>query len=304
MPPLPLLTHKYGIVGGDEPGMNKSSHCPKLVTVLPPTRRTVIRMRRERFGGRAVSQTGDMNLSGDLRRVRGRRISDWHIAQWATMQLPLKSMNLFSLPMGVVATLFFSSKSYAQGNAFKAQASGFDDISGAISRMGALLVDAASAFHARAPALALGMLCVALLLPLALLTFGVRSVVAARRYASAMEEDGASERTALVTGFSRPRRACLEGSDLGDVGSFEIRRALTRIGRADDNEVVINNADLEAYHAAIERTPECDIYLCDLTRGARRAARVNGKRAPRLRLCDGDVITLGRVTLTYRTSAL
>jgi len=174
----------------------------------------------------------------------------------------------------------------------------------AISWTGGQLVEAARAFYARAPALALGMLSVALLLPLAVVTLGVRAAVAARRSAGEPEVQSASERTSLVTGFSRPRRACLEGSELGEAGPFEIRRALTRIGRADDNEVVIDNAGLEPYHAAIERTPECDIYLCDLTRGGRRAARVNGRRAPRQRLCDGDVITLGRVTLTYRTSAL
>lgn len=90
---------------------------------------------------------------------------------------------------------------------------------------------------------------------------------------------------------------------MGEDNVFEIRGMLTRIGRADDNEVVIDSADLAPYHAAIERTAEYDNYLCDLTRGGRRAARVNGRKAVRQRLCDGDVIALGKVTLTYRTSA-
>jgi pSer/pThr/pTyr-binding forkhead associated (FHA) protein len=111
-----------------------------------------------------------------------------------------------------------------------------------------------------------------------------------------------SDRTSAITGFSRPRRARLEGDALGASGWFEIRGGLVRIGRADDNELVLDQAGLDPYHAAIEQTVDFDIYLCDLTRGSRKAPRVNGRSVRRQRLCDGDLITLGRVQLTYRTS--
>jgi hypothetical protein len=51
-----------------------------------------------------------------------------------------------------------------------------------------------------------------------------------------------SDRTSAITGFSRPRRARLEGDALGASGWFEIRGGLLRIGRADDNELVLEQA--------------------------------------------------------------
>lgn len=164
---------------------------------------------------------------------------------------------------------------------------------------------AADAAHTRVPALVLGMLAALVLFPLAFVARGVRLALRARALAIG-SDDGvsrASERTSLVTGFSRPRRARLEGEVLGEAGPLEIRGALMRVGSADDNDLVLDEAGLDPYHAAIEQTLEYDIYLCDLTRGSRRAARVNGRRVTRQRLADGDLITLGRVQLTYRTSA-
>ena len=236
--------------------------------------------------------------------VRLRHILCGNFSVQSSASLFSQSPRPLSLLIGVLAVLAatYATQAVAAGpEAHPWSMSGFLE---ALSWTGGQLVEGARAFYSRAPALALGILCVVLLLPLAVVAFGVRALLGAQRASRQPETPDVSERTSLVTGFSRPRRACLEGDELGETGPVEIRRSLTRIGRADDNEVVINNTDLEPYHAAIERTPECDIYLCDLTRGGRRAARVNGRRAPRQRLCDGDVITLGRVKLTYRTSAL
>ena len=47
------MPQNCGAVAGDEPIMNKSSLCPKLATVLPPTRLTVARRKANR--GTAVS---------------------------------------------------------------------------------------------------------------------------------------------------------------------------------------------------------------------------------------------------------
>lgn len=256
-------------------------------------------------GAQAVAQTGGMEQLNRVHLVRrghmqcgGSDLSN--TPQW----LSRTSKSRFLL-VGAVAILAVTCAVQALAAGPEAQAWGIAGFLDTMHWTGGQLVEAARTFHARAPALALGMASVALLLPLALLTLGVRVVVAARHSACEPEALGASERTSLVTGFSLPRRARLEGAELGKAGSLEIRRTLTRIGRADDNEIVINSADLEPYHAAIERTPECDLYLCDLTRGGRFAARVNGGKArPRRRLSDGDVIMLGRVRLTYRTSAL
>ncbi len=164
----------------------------------------------------------------------------------------------------------------------------------------------ADAAQTRVPALVLGVLAALALFPVAFVARGVRLAMRARQAhvdGAGGGVSGASERTSIVTGFSRPRRARLEGEVLGEAGSFEIRGGLMRIGSAHDNDLVLDQAGLDPYHAAIEQTFEYDFYLCDLTRGSRRAARVNGRRVTRQRLADGDLITLGRVQLTYRTSA-
>lgn len=155
---------------------------------------------------------------------------------------------------------------------------------------------------ASAQALVLGLLVASALLPIAVLARGLRLAMRAHQAQLAGDVSSFSDRTSAITGFSRPRRARLEGDALGASGRFEIRGGLVRIGRADDNELVLDQAGLDPYHAAIEQTVDFDIYLCDLTRGSRKAPRVNGRSVRRQRLCDGDLITLGRVQLTYRTS--
>lgn len=166
------------------------------------------------------------------------------------------------------------------------------------------LVATVGASPPRAMALWLGLLAMLALVPFAVVVRGLRVAVTTRRFLQSIEAAEESERTSVVTGFSRPRRAFLDrdGEDLG--ASFEIRGELVRIGRADDNEVVIAGAGIAALHAAITRTADWDLYLCDLTSGSLDAARVNGRRVGRHRLGDGDVISFGRVRFTYRTAAL
>ena len=251
-----------------------------------------------------MARTGGMEQLNRVRLARPGHLQDGASALLNTLQRSSKTSRSLFLLTGVLATLAVTGGAQALAAGPDTQVWGVSGFLDTMHWTGRQFAQAARAFHARAPALALGMASVALLLPLAVLTLAVRVVVAARHAACEPEFITGSERTSVVTGFSLPRRARLEGVELGETGPHEIRRPLTRIGRADDNEVVIDSAELEPYHAAIERTPDCDIYLCDLTRGGRFAARVNGRNArSRQRLSDGDVITLGRVRLTYRTSA-
>lgn len=156
----------------------------------------------------------------------------------------------------------------------------------------------------RTMALLIGFFAILALVPVAMLVRGVRLAVASRRLRQTVEHAETSASTSEVTGFSRPRRAFLEGLKSDDAEPFEIRGELVRIGRAADNELVVAATGIEPYHAAIARTADWDLYLCDLTRGSRTAARVNGRRVGRHRLSDGDVIALGGVQLTYRTARL
>ncbi len=155
-----------------------------------------------------------------------------------------------------------------------------------------------------APALQLGVLMILAMVPLAFLAGWSRTTDERRAGSKALPDTQNVGRTAALTGFSRPRRARLEGEVLGPSGLFEIESGLVRIGRAPDNEIVLDTKGLADYHAAIERTSEYDLYLCDLTRGSRRTVRVNGRSVFRRRLYDGDEIRLGNVQLVYRTLAL
>ena len=69
-----------------------------------------------------------------------------------------------------------------------------------------------------------------------------------------------------------------------------------RIGRMDDNDIVIPDAHVSRYHAKIQ--PEKGKYsLIDL--GSTGGTSVNGKKVTKATLSPGDVITLSGVPIIY-----
>ncbi|MGD9785551.1 MAG: FHA domain-containing protein [Hyphomicrobiaceae bacterium] len=166
------------------------------------------------------------------------------------------------------------------------------------------LVAAVVAAFSSAPALGVALAVLALALPLA--TFGLAGRWLSRRVARAgvpeSSDSEAADRQAPSleaaaseerTGFARPRDAWIEA--VGDQGGIRhpIRRGLTRIGNAEDNDIRLQGRGAERYHAAIERTRELDHYLVDLTKPGSGRVRVNGKAVSRQRLRAGDSISLG-----------
>ncbi len=71
----------------------------------------------------------------------------------------------------------------------------------------------------------------------------------------------------------------------------------TRMGRYPNNEIVIDNSTVSAYHAEIIRRPDGRHEVID--RESRNGTRVNGALIRTQVLKDGDLITLGGATLHY-----
>lgn len=74
----------------------------------------------------------------------------------------------------------------------------------------------------------------------------------------------------------------------------------TRLGRYPNNELVIENSTVSAYHAEIIRRPDNRYEIVD--RESRNGTRVNGALIRSQILKDGDLITLGGATLHFLSS--
>jgi hypothetical protein len=79
---------------------------------------------------------------------------------------------------------------------------------------------------------------------------------------------------------------------------------MIRIGRHADNDIRLAESSVHRYHAMIERTPEEDFVITDLSGKAGNGVRVNGERTGHTRLADGDVIELGRAKLKFECAPL
>lgn len=75
---------------------------------------------------------------------------------------------------------------------------------------------------------------------------------------------------------------------------------LLRIGRHSDNDIALEHVSVHRHHALIQRTPDQEFVLIDLTAGTGNVLRVNGQPVARARLRDGDRIMLGEESLVFR----
>ena len=82
-------------------------------------------------------------------------------------------------------------------------------------------------------------------------------------------------------------------------GRHPVTRELLRIGREDDNDIVLPLQTVHRYHAVIQRTDDAEIVVMDLSSRQGNGVVVNGKRISRQRLANGDIIQLGESRLTY-----
>ena len=87
-----------------------------------------------------------------------------------------------------------------------------------------------------------------------------------------------------------------------DRAQFEIGHGLVRIGREEDNDVQLVHKTVHRYHAVIERTPESEFVITDVSGEDGNGVRVNGERIQRLRLRGGEMIDIGRSRLKFALS--
>lgn len=83
---------------------------------------------------------------------------------------------------------------------------------------------------------------------------------------------------------------------------YALSRSTTRIGREQDNDIIISSDDkISRHHAEIRREPD-GYAVYDLN--SRNGTFVNGRRVNRQRLVSGDVIRVGRSNITFQNHTL
>jgi hypothetical protein len=85
------------------------------------------------------------------------------------------------------------------------------------------------------------------------------------------------------------------------VGTVALAGQIARIGRHRDNDIHLHDRSVYRHHAVIERTPDEAFLIVDVTGKDGSGVRVNGQRAERVQLSDGDVIEIGRAKLKFET---
>lgn len=155
-----------------------------------------------------------------------------------------------------------------------------------------------SAYH-RTPALVLGLASMLGVLMLAALGGLMRRASLLGLEGGGVGAGTESDERTSRTGFASPRKAVVE--HVTCAGSpTTLRARLTRIGSADDNDIVIGGEGVLRYHAAVERTSEMDYFVVDLGGSDTARVRINGDTVSRRRLRDGDAISVGAARLKFR----
>lgn len=160
----------------------------------------------------------------------------------------------------------------------------------------------------RAPAVSLGLVAIAVTVPLVAVGAVVRGAIAgfgggAEPIASARDAHtptgGTGEYASDTTGRARPARAWLSREDDGGTPRrHHLDCELTRIGRAADNEIRLNSRGVDRYHAAVKRSAEFDFHVVALS-GSDGRIEVNGQPVARSRLRPGDVVAIGGVRFVF-----
>jgi pSer/pThr/pTyr-binding forkhead associated (FHA) protein len=104
---------------------------------------------------------------------------------------------------------------------------------------------------------------------------------------------GDSARRARPSGELAPARYLIADDGEG----FALGEAVTHIGRGFAADVRLDEHTVSSRHAIIVARPTGLRILDDRSTNG---TIVNGRRVDEAELCDGDVVVLGRVVLTYR----
>jgi hypothetical protein len=97
----------------------------------------------------------------------------------------------------------------------------------------------------------------------------------------------------------RADKAWIDIGDGPDSAPLAFRGEILRIGRHSDNDIALAHEAVHRHHALIQRTPDDEFILMDLTAGTGNETLLNGRPAGRAALKDGDRITLGDTVLVF-----
>lgn len=130
-------------------------------------------------------------------------------------------------------------------------------------------------------------------LPLIATLFAIGRVV--RRRAALRERQVLSNDTPGRPGD----KAWIDIGDGADSAPLAFTGEILRIGRHSDNDIALAHEAVHRHHALIQRTPDDEFILMDLTAGTGNETLLNGRPAGRAALTNGDRITLGDTVLVF-----
>lgn len=164
-------------------------------------------------------------------------------------------------------------------------------------RLGGHLTDTLRMGQERTPAIIVGLGAVIIVPVIALVMSAGRSV---RHVAELRASDAARNRQAREA--ARLPRTANAWIDVNDPGRTRLRIAgeLVRIGRDEENDLRLADPNVHRHHALIQRTPDAEFMVFDVSGGRGNGVFVNGRPRARARLRDGDTITLGSTQVTFR----
>ena len=94
-----------------------------------------------------------------------------------------------------------------------------------------------------------------------------------------------------------------DGTSDGALAPIMFSGEMLRIGRHSDNDIALDHASVHRHHALIQRTPDQEFVLVDLTAGTGNVLLLNDRRVDRAALRDGDRITLGSAAVIFHRGA-
>lgn len=146
--------------------------------------------------------------------------------------------------------------------------------------------------YRRSPVLVMG-LGLAGALPLVASLFAIGRALRRRAELREREAPSTSEPSPI------PDKAWITIGEGADAVPVAFAGELLSIGRHSDNDIALEHESVHRHHALIQRTPDEEFVLMDLTAGTGNQPLVNGREASRVMLSDGDRITLGDTILTF-----
>ncbi len=146
----------------------------------------------------------------------------------------------------------------------------------------------------RAPAVVVGLAAVILVPLIAFFMVVVRRV----QYAAALRQEQASQlqQAEVAAGLPRLSNAWI---DINGARRFRLAGELLRIGRDEENDLKLEDPNVHRHHALIQRTPDAEFILLDVSGEGGNGMVVNGRRMRRARLKDGDMIELGNTRVRF-----